>query len=68
MSLRFPHDGLTLLPLVSSENDSPRWAGQVWAGACGGMVCKIRIRRFKVTHETKYENSQQLVAFKFEHT
>lgn len=27
MSLKFPHDGWTLLPLVSREKDSPRCAG-----------------------------------------
>lgn len=32
MSLKFPHDGFTLLPLVSRENDSPRCAGHVRAG------------------------------------
>ena len=32
MSLKFPHDGFTLLPLVSRENDSPCCAGHVRAG------------------------------------
>lgn len=38
MSLKFPHDGFALLPLVSRENDSPRCAGQMRAGvaACEG--------------------------------
>lgn len=66
MSLKFPQDGLTLLPLVSRENDSPRCAGHVRTGAV--VACKIRMPRFQVTHAEAYTQSQQLVAFKFERT